>query len=94
MFCASKGKSSRNELHEAFQRSSVGGHVQIAGYDRFVSNGHLLYPPNKITDLKVFQTEDDDGKTFAMKWTAVGAYLDKGNGRKLYIYTWIKVTVR
>ena len=83
MFYAIIEKKSRNEQAEAFQRGVVGGHVQIAGSARFISNGQLMYPPNKITDLRVFQTDaDDGGKTFAMKWTAVGAYLDQGNGTK------------
>ena len=83
MFYTQTGKSSKIKLPDGFIRISDENHLKIRGHDKLVGLNNWIYPPCKITDLRVFQVDtDEDGKTFAIKWTAVGAYLDRGNGRR------------
>ena len=74
-------KTTKTEPTEAFQRSSVGGSVQISGYSA-ATNPESLYPPEKIRDLQTSILNVKD-RTLSIQWTAVGAYLDQGTGEWL-----------
>ena len=39
----------------------------------------MLYPPDRIRDLKVLDV-DEDTRIVTLKWTAVGAQADVGTG--------------
>ena len=43
--------------------------------------GSKSYPPGQVTDLSIL-TVDLSGKVVTLTWTAPGAELDKGSGRK------------
>ena len=73
--------TSSSEPTEAFQRSSVGGLVQINGYSAATSPASL-YTPEKIRDLQT-AVLNIANRTLSIMWTAVGAYLDQGSGKLL-----------
>jgi hypothetical protein len=71
--------TSINSPTSAFQRSAVGGLIDISGYSAATS-ASALFPPSQIADL-VTSLADTTTSTVTIMWTAVGAYLDQGNGR-------------